>query len=569
VDLSRAGADTNASFDLIVVGGGGGGIVAAMTASAHGLRTLLVEKQPHLGGSTAMSGGVLWLPGNALAKGTGIEDSPEAGLRYLEAVVGDSGPATSRARKEAFVYGGNEMLSFLLARQVGLRCCPTFPDDYPDHPDGRAGGRPIKARKLFHGQLGGWAHYLHARRRFPIDLDVDQGRDAALALRTPVSFARTARIVATTARGRLKRDLQLSMGYALAGRLLLALQACELTIWTSSPAGELITDDQERVRGVVVERGSRAIPVRSALGVILASGGFDRNPEMRTTYQPPIDGTWSAGNPGNTGDAIRAAEAVGAATDMMDNAIWIPSSMNAQGSMVPHTFERSLPHSIIVDSEGHRYINEAGPYMEVGRAMYRHQLGGPALPSYLILESRHRRRYPFMTSPAGITPRAWIDSGFMVRADSVSDLAVRCGIDPTVLQATIGRFNHFADTGADEDFHRGATIYDRYFGDPSNRPNACLGRIEKGPFYAVRNYLGDVGTTGGIVADEHARALRTDGSVIDGLYATGNTAASVHGRVYPGPGASIAASMAFGYLAALHAVGVSTGGATSARAANA
>jgi 3-oxosteroid 1-dehydrogenase len=569
VDVSRATADQSASFDIIVVGGGGGGLVAAMTASARGLRTLLVEKQDHLGGSTAMSGGVLWLPGNSLARRAGIDDSPEAGLRYLEDVVGDDGPSTSRARKEAFVYGGNEMLSFLLARSVDLRCCPTFPDDYPDHPDGRAGGRPIKARKLFHGELGGWAHYLAARRRFPIDLDVDQGRDASLALWTPLNFARTARIVGITARGRLKGDLQLSMGYALAGRLLLALQACELTIWTNSPAGELITDEQDRVRGVVVERGGRELAVRSECGVILASGGFDRNAEMRTAYQSPIDGSWSAGNPGNTGDAIRAAEAIGAATDMLDNAIWIPSSMNMHGGMVPHTFERSLPHSIVVDSTGHRYFNEAGPYMEVGQAMYRHQLGGPSLPSYLILESRHRRRYPYMTSPPGITPRAWIDSGFMVKADSLNELAARCAIDPAVLRATVDRFNHFADTGADEDFHRGATTYDRYFGDPSNRPNPCLGRIEKGPFYAVKHYLGDVGTTGGIVADEHARALRPDGSVIEGLYATGNAAASVHGRVYPGPGASIAASMAFGYLAAIHAVSALGSGAAPARAANA
>jgi 3-oxosteroid 1-dehydrogenase len=258
-------------------------------------------------------------------------------------------------------------------------------------------------------------------------------------------------------------------------------------------------------------------------------------------------------NPGETGEVIQAAMRLGAATDLMDEAIWMPMAMSPAGLLFI-VYERGKPHSIMIDGEGRRYVDEAASYFDVVQAMYERQQRILAIPSWLILDSRHRRRYPFGMALPGRTPKEWFQSGFMKRADTLEQLAGLCGVDPRALEETVQRFNHFAVTGVDEDFHRGETENSRHFGDPRHGPNPGLGSIERPPFYAVAVYPGDLGTFGGILTDEHARVVREDGSVIDGLYATGNATAPVMGRTYPCTGASIASTMIFGSVAAQHAL---------------
>jgi 3-oxosteroid 1-dehydrogenase len=250
---------------------------------------------------------------------------------------------------------------------------------------------------------------------------------------------------------------------------------------------------------------------------------------------------------------IQAAMALGAQTDLMDEAWWMGTSMLPDGSNggmhTPNDIGK--PHCIVVDKHGQRFVNESNSYMEFGKAMYT----AGAVPAWAIMDSRHRNSYPWGLALPGMTPKKLVEQGYFKKAATLAELADLCGVDPAGLVATVERFNGFARSGVDADFHRGESAYNRYYGDPTVKPNSCLGTIEKGPFYAVELVPGDVGTSGGIMTDEYARVLKADGSVIPGLYATGNSSAAVVGRVYPGAGASVGPSMTFGYIAALHAAG--------------
>jgi 3-oxosteroid 1-dehydrogenase len=342
-------------------------------------------------------------------------------------------------------------------------------------------------------------------------------------------------------------------GNALQGRLYEIVLRRNIPIWTDTPVRDLLFEEG-RVVGVVVERAGERIELRARLGVLLNAGGFSRNLEMREKYQPkPTSADWTQVNPGDTGEMIQAAMRLGAATDMMDEAFWLPSSFMPDGTFmgfhVPNDTGR--PHCITVGPDGKRFVNESNAYMEFGKRMY----DAGAVPAWAIIESRCRKNSIWGQMLPGQTPKSLIDAGYIRKFDTLEDLAGACGIDPAGLAETVARFNAFARKGVDEDFGRGASEYNRYYGDPANKPNPNLGTIEKPPFYAVAIYPGDVGTCGGLVTDEHARVLREDGRPIAGLYATGNTAAAVGGRVYAGAGASVGPSMTFGYIAARHATG--------------
>ena len=247
---------------------------------------------------------------------------------------------------------------------------------------------------------------------------------------------------------------------------------------------------------------------------------------------------------------IEVAKAHGAATDFLDGAVWILTSTPPSGERYMHVLDLPKPHCILVDQQGKRYTNEAQSYMANGQALYAHG----HVPVWAIIESRHRDRYPW-SFHAGATPQAWFDSGYMKKAATIEELAAQIDVPADSLKETIERWNGFARKGVDEDFGRGSKAYDLVFADPTHGPNPGLGAIEQAPFYAVAIYPGDVGTFGGILTDQYARALREDGSVIPGLYATGNSTASVMGKTYPGAGASISPSFIFGWVAARHAVG--------------
>jgi 3-oxosteroid 1-dehydrogenase len=312
-----------------------------------------------------------------------------------------------------------------------------------------------------------------------------------------------------------------------------------------------------RVTGVTAERDGCKVNIRATHGVLVNAGGFSRNAEMRERYSPkPASANWTQVNPGDTGEMIRAITELGAATDQMDEAFWFPCSFLPDGTTycMHSAGDIGKPHCILVDANGDRFCNEASNYMDVGKKMYE----AGAVPAWAVFDSQHRAKYFWGMAFPGKTPQELFDNGYMRRADTLEGIARACDIDPDGLARTVKRFNGFAAEGIDEDFQRGATTFNRYYGDPTARPNPNLGTIAKAPFYAVAIYPGDIGTCGGIVADEHARALRPDGSPIPGLYVTGNTSAAAGGRIYLGAGAAVGPSMVFGYVAARHASGANT-----------
>jgi len=545
-------SDREHATDIAIIGSGAGGLCAALTAGAAGAKALVIEKQSMIGGNSALSGGTMWIPGNALMREEGISDSEEDGLKYLNSCIEDVGPATSPARIAAYVKQGPPMIDFL--RQLGIRMnrVKNYADYYSEMPGGNTLGRALQCDVFNLNKLGSYA--TRVPNLAPVIGYVEEFPELSLVFQTWHGFSTFARVFIRTAWARFTRRPMAANGSALIGRLLHACLNSKIELWTESPVTDLVVENS-RVTGVKVLHEGQEIIVRAQRGVLIASGGFAHNLEMRKRYgRQPASTDWTFANPGETGDIVEMAMRLGAATDLMNEAIWIPMTLSPAGPMYLE-YERGKPFSLIIDGEGNRYIDEGCSYMTFGQVMFdRHQKCN-TIPSWLILDSRHRNRYTFGMQLPGRTPKEWLSSGFMKRAQSIRELASLCGVDPDALEKTVQRFNQFAATGTDEEFHRGDTRFSRHFGDPSHGPNPALGAVERPPFYAVAVYPGDLGTFGGILADEHARVLRDDGSVIDGLYATGNATAPVMGRIYPCTGASIASTMIFGRVAALHALG--------------
>ena len=542
------------NVDVLVVGSGGGGLMAALTAATAGRRVLIAEKLATVGGSTALSGGALWIPDNPLMRAGGIADSFDDAWQYVHGLVGDTGPATSKERKEAFLEQGPEMVEFMLSHGIELTICRDYPDYYAARSGGRSGGRSIESPVFDGKRLGSDYERLTRRLLIPsLALRAQDLRGLSNGLRTWADIKTDLAILWRTVAGRFRGRVPLTMGAALVAQLWLAAHDRGVELRTEAPLQRLLTDDRGAVTGAVIGGPSGATEVRARDGVILATGGFSHNASMRSSYQPVSSTMWTSANPGDEGDGIKAGITVGAAVAQMAEAWWMPSAIPADGSPVMSAFERSKPGSIIVDASGERFVNEATSYMEVGQRM----IERGANPCWMILDARNRRRYPLGSWPARWTPRRALRNGDIVRAPALTELAHRCGIDADGLERTVKRFNGFCIDGREPDFGRGDDPYDRYYGDPRVRPNPSLGPINTAPFYAVALYAGDIGTNGGLLTDEHARVLREGGGPIEGLYATGNCTASVMGHAYPGAGATIAPSVVFGYIAARRATGQS------------
>ena len=563
------------SFDFVIVGSGGGSMCASLLLKDLGKRALIVEKQSRVGGSTGYSGGVWWIPNNPLMAREGIADSYEKSRLYLDSAVdraGNPGPGSSAARREAFLRTGPEIVEFLERKGMLFQRPEGWSDYYDDLPGGEPRSRSLVAKLFNVNELGAWKDRLSMYRGMALPLGSEDFTSLFLAKQTWAGKKMAFKLVWRMLKQKLTGGDYRGGGAAIQGRMLQIALREKLDIWTDCPASELIVDNG-RVVGVAVQRNGGTIRVEGKDGVLLNVGGFSRNAAMRRKYgpQPSSDG-WTNANPGDTGEMIEAAIGLGAACDLMDEAWWVVTSLGpsqelpegaiaADGSPIPfmHHIDLSFPHSMMVDQLGRRFCDEAGAYMEIGQRLYRrHKETGKGIPAWVILESRHRNNYLWGTAMAGKVPQSWRDSGYMIVAETLEELARKCGIDWSGLRAEVERFNGFCRSGKDEDFNRGGRAFDRYHGDPTVKPNPNLGAIEKGPFYAVRIYPGDVGTSGGVVTDQFGRVLRADGSAIAGLYATGNTTASVMGRCYPGAGASIAASFVFAHLAAKHAAGVVT-----------
>lgn len=548
------------SVDLLIAGSGGGGMVAALAALDSGLQPLVVEKQALVGGSTGLSGGIVWLPNNPLMRAGGIADSHEDGLAYLADVVGEIGVASSPARREMFLTAGYEMMNFLLRKGIRLERCAGWSDYYPNHKGGNEAGRAVEGIPFNAARLGEWSDKVQPplARNYGFVVKTNELRSVQYFNRAPGAFAVALRVFLRTVAARIRRRDILTNGASLIAQMLkvlIDLSDGEPPVWTNAAMEDLIVEGG-RVVGARVMRDGSALNIAARKGVLLAAGGFSHNADMRRRYSgdQSNDGKWSIANAGDTGEVLQAAMRLGARTDLLDEAWWLPSVFIVDGGAVAGSLGvgRQRPGAIFVDSTGRRFCNESNSYVEVGKAMYANK----AVPCWMVFDHGYVRRYVAGANPLKRRlPAELIERGAVQRGDTIDDLARQMEVPADGLAHTIERFNRFAAKGLDPDFGRGQSAYNDCLGDPGYRPNASIGPLDRAPYYAVKVYPADVGTCGGVVTNEHAQVLDEQDRVIAGLYATGNTTATVMGRTYPGAGASIANSMVFGYVAARHAAG--------------
>lgn len=550
----------NITVDLLVVGSGTG-MSAALAAHELGLSTLIVEKTAYVGGSTARSGGAFWLPGSSILTDAGSADTPDKARTYVETLVGADAPA-ERAR--AFVANVPDTIE-MLRRTTPMKFmwAKGYSDYHPEKAGGSAVGRTCECKPFDTALLGSELARLRPgvmKSSFPMPVTGADYRWLNLMARTPrKSWPRILRRAAQGIGGLALRRRYAAGGQALAAGMFAGVLRAGIPVWTESPVIELMTDDG-RVTGALVNCQGTEVAVTARRGVVLATGGFDHLMSWRHKFQSERLGKHlSLGSEGNTGDGIRLAQDQGAGTALMDQAWWFPAfAPMPGGDPTVMLAERSLPGCLLVDQTGQRFINEATDYMSFGQVLLRReQDGNPVEVMWLIFDQRYRNSYLLAAElfPRMPIPQSWYDAGIAHRADDLDSLALRIGVDQQSFAATMERFNGLADAGVDTDFARGASAYDRYYGDPTVVPNPNLRPLNSGPFYAVKIVLSDLGTCGGVRTDDRARVLREDGSPVGGLYAIGNTAANTFGKTYPGAGATIAQGLVYGYIAARHAAG--------------
>jgi 3-oxosteroid 1-dehydrogenase len=565
-EIAGSAGDFDHTVDVLVVGSGGGGMTAALAAGASGLGTLVVEKSPQFGGSTALSGGGIWVPGAPSQRKEGYVPDPDGVFQYLKQITAG---LVSDARLRQYVDSAPEMMEFLenLSPWFEFVWKPGYADYYPELPGGSALGSTINVPAIDLRKLGDEEQSLlqplalapkgiwFAPKDLKLFYQVRQNwRGKAVLLK----------LIWRMVRARVFGDRMAAIGQSLAARLRMALKQQGIPLWLNSPMNELITDADGTVTGAVVERDGRPFRIHARHGVILASGGFDHDMQWRRQHLPVLEKDWSFGNPAAMGDGIRAGEKVGGSTELLDEAWWFPAICWPDGRLQFMLNERMMPSQFVVNGDGKRFINEAAPYMDFAHAMIDGQNSGVThIPCWLITDIRSFHRYvvaghlpipkiPFAPVPTGWkVPKAWLESGVVKEANSFEELAAKIGVPAQNLKATAERFNELARKGHDDDFNRGDSAYDNYYGDPT-LANPNLYPLGKPPYYAFPIILGDLGTSGGLRTDEFARVLRDDDTVVQGLYAVGNVSAAVMGRSYAGAGATIGPAMTFGYIAAKH-----------------
>jgi 3-oxosteroid 1-dehydrogenase len=557
--------------DVLIVGSGGGGMTAALTANAAGLSVLIVEKSSYFGGSTALSGGGIWVPGAPAQRRAGYVPSPEGVVEYLHQITNG---LVSDARIRQYVESSPKTLEFLeeLSGWLEFVWKPGYADYYPELPGGSELGSTINVPPIDLRKLGADEQRLLkplALAPKGIWLGPKELRSFYRIRQSWAGKGVLLKLISRMVRARVFGERIAAIGQSLAARLRLALREQGIPLWLDSPMAELLTDADGSVTGALVERDGRKQRIGARLGVIVASGGFEHDLAWRKEHLPVLESAgsqdWSFGNPAAMGDGIRAGEKVGAATDLLDEAWWFPAIQWPDGRMQFMLNERMMPAQFIVNGEGKRFINEAAPYMDFGHAMIEGQKSGVThIPCWLITDHRSFNRYvvaghlpipkiPGAPVPTGRkVPAAWLESGVVRAATTWDEMATKIDVPAAQLRETARHFNELAHKGHDDDFNRGDSVYDNYYGDPT-LPNPNLYPLGDPPYYAFRIVLGDLGTSGGLRTDEYARVLRSDDTVVPGLYAVGNTAAPVMGRSYAGAGATIGPAMTFGFVAAKHA----------------
>ncbi|SNT36493.1 FAD-binding protein [Rhodococcoides kyotonense] len=539
------------SVDFLIVGSGGGGLSAAIAAKEAGLQPLVVEKQALVGGSTAMSGGVMWVPNNVLMQEEGVADSMDDSLLYMQSTLGDPDRTNPLARRRAYVTAGNDLVGLMRRRGVEFVRADGYSDYYSELPGGVDRGRSIESQPWNADLLGkDWRDRIMPGMAQHIGLVVktNELRSIQYFNRSVAAFLVAARVFLRTVVSKIRGRKMLTNGAAIIGQLLRMALDDGIEVWTESPVEQLILDGGRVVGARIVHEG-KSISVQGREGVLLAAGGFAHNADMRRKYSGGVnDGSLSIANPGDTGEVLEMGIAAGAGIDLMDNAWWLPSTIAELGASTMGQ-SRQRPGGILVNREGKRFVNESSAMGDVAVAMYDHD----AAPCWAITDDAYRRRYAAGIGLPGHMPKEWFTNGWVKKAETIEDLAKLIDVDGDNLVDTISTFNAHAENGLDPEFGRGVSAYNRALGDPAHKPNPALGPVARGPFYAVQIFPSDAGTGGGLVADEFSRVIGENGSPIAGLYATGNITATVLGRTYFGAGASISYTMAFGYVAARHA----------------
>ena len=556
--MSQASAQTSdADYDLIVIGAGGAGMAAALFGAIEGLKVLLVERSAHVGGTSALSAGAIWIPNTHLATG----DTPENAALYLEHAVGARSPARMRA---AFLSNGPRAVRSLEDHSdVRLRAFAYHPDYLSDLPGATTSGRVLECLP-FDGRLLG-ADLALVRPPIPeftvlggmmVDrIDIGHLLNMTHSAR---SFAHSARLLLRHAGDRLryKRGARLVLGNALIGRLLYSLRQRQVPIWLEASTRKLLNEGG-RVTGVQVMHQGRECTLRARLGVVLAGGGFSDHPVLRKQMiAPEVEYSPRAGT--SSGQLQQMAMALGARLGPVQGsaACWAPVSVRrrADGSMAvfPHfVLDRAKPGTVVVDANGQRFVNESTSYHLFGeRMLARDEHGRCKATAWLIADHNALVKYGLgMVRPGARGLTAFLRDSYLLRASSIAELATQLHMPPHVLRATIDTMNSYAQTGVDAQFGRGSTLYQKNLGDAAVKPNPNLGPIAQAPYYALRLYPGDIAASTGLSTDEHARVLRDDGAAIAGLYAVGNEAQSVMGGAYPGPGINLGPAITFAYAA--------------------
>ena len=548
------------TYDFVVVGSGGGSMCSALAMRASGKSVLVVEKTPLIGGTSARSGGVMWIPNNRFMKRDGVEDSTEKAVTYLEAVSGgrNDTPGSTPERRRTYVEQGTKMVDFLVEQGIKLTRISYWPDYYDEMPGGSREGRTVIAELFNVKELG------QDKKRFrPNAMEMMAPLDELLKLqyinKSWEAKWLAVKMVGRTIFAKLTGKHYVLAGGALQGRMFQASLKAGVEFLTDTPVTELLVEDGA-VKGVVMLKNGKPCRAGARLGVLVNAGGFSHNQAMRDKYQPGTQAKWTNTAEGDTGEMIlemmRHGAAIAQMEEMVGNQMSFPPGMENDPVKPVVQGVTAAPHAILVDQSGVRYMNEAGSYMAYCKGMLERNRDVPAVPSWAIMDHQFMKQYMLAGSlPGSKKPANWFTSGFLKKADTVEELAGMINVDPQALRATVDRFNGFVAKNHDDDFNRGDRAYDKWLGDPFHERNPSLGSISEGPFYAMAVVPGDVGTYGGVVTDSHARVLREDGSVIEGLYATGISTASVMGRVYPGAGASVGPSFVWGYVAARHALG--------------
>lgn len=559
--------------DLLVVGSGASGMSCAITAASLGLKVLVVEKEPVFGGTTARSGGWLWVPGTHLARQMGVVEPAGAARAYLQ---DQAGQHFDGARVDAFLANGPRAVEFFTSHTcLAFDLHPGFPDYHAEAPGGSAGGRSMVTRPYDARTLGTHVRHLAPplRELTVFGMMLGSGKDLwhfVRAFRSLESFWYVSRRVARHALDVLRhgRGMTLANGNALAGRLARALLDAGVPLWLSSPVTTLLREGQDPgapVRGAIVQTPGGPVQVLARRGVVLACGGFPHDAPRRAQLFPHCargQDHVTPSPPGNTGDGLRLGEAAGGFVDpsIVQAAAWTPTSRvpRRDGSVgvMPHFVDRAKPGVIAVDSRGQRFTNEANSYHDFVQAMFASCANEPEVGAWLLCDHRTLRSYGLGCVPPFPMPyQRHVQSGYLRSAPTVEALAGQIGVPPHALRATVDAFNVDAERGEDRAFGKGSTGYNQFQGDSQHGPNPCLAPLAQGPFYAIRVVVGDIGTFAGLACDAATRVLRPDGQAVPGLFAVGNDAASIMGGNYPGGGITLGPALTFGYICAHVAAG--------------